>query len=168
MPGLPIPSASRMGRLVVNPSGVSPTATETDLRGPGWWVLDMSPLDGITLRGENVLVPHSTGRKPEPLILDESLFVMPFVIVGDSDRAGNATATGANGPLVQLESNWGWLLAHVAGPYDGTVKTRAVKWIKADGTSKTADGQFRLDIVKQRGAIYDVVLSLTVPAGRWA
>jgi hypothetical protein len=162
--GLPIPSASRMGNIIVNPSGVSPTATETYLRGPAWWVLDLSPLDNVALRGESTLIPHAAGRDPNPLIVDEGTYVMPFVIVGDSDRAGNATASDG---LIQLQSNWDWLLAHVMGPLDGITETRQVKRTRAGGASSTKPAEIHLEIVKQRGAIYDVVLTLTVPAGRW-
>ncbi len=168
MPGLPIPSASHFGNLIVNPSGTSPTATETYLRCPGWWVLDMSPLDNIALRGGSTLIPHAAGQDPNPLILDESVFTMPFLVVGDADRAGNATATATNGPLIQLQSNFDWLLTHVAGPYDGVTETRQVKRLKVDGTAQTKPGQFHLEVVKQRGAIYDVVLTLTLPAGKWS
>lgn len=165
MPGLPLASASRMGNLIVNPSGVSPTATETYLRCPGWWILEMSDLDNLAVRGDNTLIPHAPGLDPNPLIVDEATYVLPFCVVGDADRAGNATASNA---LVQLQSNWDWLLTHVAGPYDGIVETRTVKRVKADGSNQTGEGQFRLQIVKQRGSIYDVVLTLTLPAGRWA
>ena len=53
---LPQASASRMGNLIVNPSGVSPTATETTLRDRAWWILDLSPLPVVTLRGESTLI----------------------------------------------------------------------------------------------------------------
>lgn len=160
-----LPSAYRMGNVIVNPSGVSPTATETYLRGPAWAILEMADLWNENLRGDNVLIPHAAGTKPYPKILDEGTYVMPFCIVGDCDRAGNAT--GSN-PLDQLDDNWRWLLAHVQGPRDGITKTRVVKIVYPDGSSATAAGQFRLTIVKQRGSVLDVVVDLTVPAGRFS
>lgn len=157
------PSAYRMN-LVVNPSGTSPTATETYLRGPAWAILEQVDVWNQTLRGDNALIPHAPGMKPYPQIRDQAVYVMPFVIVGDSDRAGNATASN---PFDQLDDNWRWLLTHVQGPSDGVTKTRVVKVIYPDGASALADGQFRLTIVKQRGSVLDVVVDLTVPAGRF-
>jgi len=148
----------------VNPSGTSPTATETYLRTPAWAILEMSDLLNEQMRGDNALIPHAPGMKPYARILDQGTYVMPFEVVGDCDQ--NATAT-AGSPLAQLQANWHWLLTHVHGPVDGVTKTRTVKLVNYDGTTKTAQAQFRLTIVKQRGTVYDVVLDVTVPAGRF-
>jgi hypothetical protein len=157
-------SAYRMGNLVVNPSGTSPTATETYLRGPAWAILEMADLWNEQMRGENALIPHAPGKKAYPRILDEGTYVLPFTVVGDCDRAGNATATNN---LDQLDDNWRWLKTHVQGPTDGVTSTRVLKITYPDGSSAVAAGQMRLTIVKQRGTILDVVLDITVPAGRF-
>lgn len=164
--GLPQGSASRMGQLTANPSGVAPSGMETDLRTPAWWLTDMSPIVlGMPDEkgGEGINIPGAPGRSPTFTLPDETVYVMPFHVVGDCDASGTP-ATGTNGTLIQLRRNRQHLLQNVAGPYDGT-ETRVFKLTFTDGTSVLFQAKASLNLVRQNGADADYVLDLRVPGG---
>lgn len=166
MVGLPATSASRMGRLIVNPSGDDPGFLETEMRGPAWWLLDMSPLWGVPAeRGENDLLPGVAGRAINPKRIDETTYVMAFHITGSVNVTGGAPAVNE---LAQLYANLAHLRANVCAPDPTIAAFRDAKLILPDASEVSAQVQCRFDVVAQRGADIDAVFRITIPGGQFA
>lgn len=158
--------SSRMGNLVINPSGTNPGEIETYLRGPAWWLLDMSPMWGFPdLRGQDLIVPGAIGRRPNVRRIDETTYVMPFRIVGEITASGSATATPAN-PLQGLRANLDYLFENVhTPPSSGT--TRTAKLLLPSAMPLEDEIHIAISLGAQTIADIKALVSVTVPGGRF-
>lgn len=150
-----------MGGLTINPSASATGLHETDLRGPAWWALDLSPLWGFPdLRGDNVVIPHADGRRAYRRRIDQTTVSIPLVIVGNVDRTGATHANAFQG----LWTNLTWLQENVHEP-PPTGATRVARLTLPSGQTITADVQCRLTLGAQTSATLRAVLDVTIPSG---
>lgn len=165
MTGLPVYTASEMGRLQINPGSSTPGFLDTDLRCPAWWVTDLSGLyvPG-DLKGEDIDVPFAGGDIATPWLPAATTVPLELHVVGEVDRAG----TPASNPLAGLEANLADLAANVHGPRDGTTATRAATLTTPGGNTLDAQVRCTLTILRQKYADAWCVLSVKIMGGEFA
>jgi hypothetical protein len=160
--GFPAAAASHFGNLIVNPSGTNPGEYETYLRCPGWWALDLSPLWGFpAYRGDNLVIPHHTGRRINPKRIDQGVYTLELAITGVVNATGGDNANA----FVGLRTNLEWLWSNIGDPSTGD--TRLAKLILPDASAITANCQFELALASLKGAEVRAMLDVIVPAGRF-
>ncbi len=160
------PLVSRMGNLIINPGGVTPGTIETAMRGPAWWLLDLSQLWGFPdLRGSNVIIPGADGRRALRQRPDQSTYVLPLQMSGTITASGAATAVPAD-PLQGFCDNLDYLFANVGKP--GTSPTRIVRRVAPNGSTVDTAAQIFLSLERQKGTEAWLRLALTIPRGRFS
>lgn len=164
MTAFPDASASKMGNIVVNPSGTEPGEVEVFLRCPGWWILDMSQTLAMPdVRGgpdNNDVIPGVSGRLANVDLDDQGVYVFPMRMTGEVNATGGDYPSALSG----LKTNRDFLRANVdAQPPTGP--TRVVKVIWPDGSSTLIDAQTKLTIGAQQAADLLAEFRMIVPQG---
>lgn len=155
---MPLNDSVLSGELKIN--GVS-------MHTPAWCVLDVLPLYLPTgTRGHNSIIPHTAGRYPRPLRIDESRYSLPMLISGGHDRNGNVYADRWAG----LQANLVYLNSQIVTPPTYPVVTVEGILRMPDGTVRGADVQVpSIELLNPRttGAQLEAILELVVPSGQF-
>jgi hypothetical protein len=147
------------GSLTINSVNLSITGLTR-----AWWITDLSPLwFPPDVRGSNVIIPGTAGRRAYTRRVDETVYDLPMVISHQYDRTNGSYADPSNG----LQTNVAYLYTNVVAPTIGT--TVAATLTLPSGATQTADVQCELAVSDHHGnSASRAVLTLIVPAGRFA
>lgn len=131
------------------------------LHTPAWCAVDLSELWGTPeYRGEDVLIPHKTGRRPYLRRKDATRYSLPMMVTGYCDQFGAVNANYDIG----LQENVEYLMTYVALPTNTGDGTRTAEWTLPSGTVVTA----QIHVLGLRGqllpgALYRPTLEISVP-----
>lgn len=148
------------GELIFNPG----ESNETSMHTPAWTILDLSPLwMPPQVRGTNVTLPGTPGRRPYPLRFDQTDYDLEMVISGAVDRHGALWPD----PIMGLYENLLYLSENVVEPMTPPLATRPAELVAPDGsTLLTADVQvLSLERGTTTDEIMQAVLIIRIPAG---
>lgn len=156
-------TVATIGELVIEGESGDPISLHID----GCWnFLDPTMLWApFGARGENVVIPSTPGRFPEPWRLDQSTYDLQIVIDGDNDWNGDPYSN----PWEGLETNLEYLVDElIIPPADVTVKTRPATLAMPSGAMRGADVQPRSQQhrTSELQVIY-MTMALVVCAGRF-
>lgn len=143
------------------------TINSVALMGPAWKVLNLGALLSLSMRGESVLLPTATGRKPRRRRTDEATVGLEMMVIGDASSSGTA-ATSHSAKLTQLYNNLVALEAVALPP--STETGHSATLVLPNGTSRTASVFMQNWQVEPDPAFYvaRVAFDLIIPAGRFA
>lgn len=144
-----------MGNLLIN---------SVAMTTPGWRMQDLSPLwFPPDVRGSNVIIPGTAGRRAYTKRVDETSYDLPMLIYHTVNISGSSYADHYDG----LQENVAYLYANVVAPTIGT--TVAAMLTYPSGSTASADVQCELELSQHLGVTSTLaVLTVTVPAGRFA
>jgi hypothetical protein len=150
------------GSMIVNPDGSAPGLVETSMNNGAWNVLDYAQLWlPRSQRGSNVTKPALSGRWAHRRRIDQTEYVLDFVVGGVIDQYGTPHANRYEG----LRENLAWLAENVVDP-PPTGATRTVYFLSPEAVTLTAEVQFLSIESAQR--LDDVIvgtLHLLIPLG---
>lgn len=117
-------------------------------------------------RAGNVIIPGATGQRAYPWRTDASEYLLIMGIAGERNVSGVPYAD----QIVGLMTNVEYLRANVLVPPTAPTATySATLTLPGGGTPRTANVQpIHLDIGKRIGPNISAILTLVVPAGRFA
>jgi hypothetical protein len=128
-----------------------------------WWITDLSPLwFPPDVRGSNVIIPGTAGRRAYQRRVDQTTYDLPMEISHQYNVSGTPYVDPSNG----LQTNVAYLYTNVIAPTIGTTVPAVLTY--PAGTTDSADVQCELFLSDHRGNVTTkAVLSVTVPAGRF-
>lgn len=119
------------------------------------------------VRGQSKTMTGLLGRRSFPVRVDEAVHDLYFVVNGDFDQAGAATAD----PLVGLQANLDYLWTNVLQPITSGDGTRPATLLMPSGATRSADVRTSPlvpvgeDVTDTRFA--EFTLTVTIPGGRF-
>lgn len=151
-------TGSSHGQLAIN---------SVNLMGPAWKIMNFGALLSMSMRGESVLIPTTTGRKARRRRVDETVIGLELLVTGDASSAGVA-ASGHSGRLSQLYTNLVALEAVALPPSSETGHSATLTL--PSGTSRTASVFVQDWAVSPEPTFYvaRVAFDLVIPAGRFS
>lgn len=146
------------------------TATEyleiasTPLATPAWRILDLTPLwSSAAVRGDDRVLPHADGVRPERRRVTVTQVALPMVIWGDKNRENTPYGDIRVGLLTNIEALHTAIVVPTTG--DGT---RAATWHQATGTATADVHVLGLAVRALSPRSVRATLQLSIPQGRFS